>query len=382
MCAIVTEAQALLTKLSGFNTLTRSDLLGGLTALINLSSKQPREFSHLLSAATLCWRAEHYNLKQDPLIEEWASWPARHNWLNLELKAAISVDPENNGARPLSAELHSLRSKYLDDGEGYPMDIWETYTAHRLRDNLTQNRVEMYRLGALAERSESEESRTYQELLRASCSTEPPPYAALIDKRSDVMQEFYDKVVISFFDAHHPVSMHLWEDLERAQAAFRAISTKFPVFEIEELKKLYEEERFDIASIRYKGRFITAGLVINDNSAFLPQTLAKLAQYGEVALSNLHVHSWQFLNVANPETLLSFRHLAIDWSLLLRDVIRDISVFRGKEDVLGIVELDNHALKSHRRLGFGTFGEKVLFKSDAGNPAIMLRRSLYNPFSE
>jgi hypothetical protein len=86
--------------------------------------------------------------------------------------------------------------------------------------------------------------------------------------------------------------------------------------------------------------------------------------------------------VANPETLLSLRHLAIDWSLLLRDVIRDIAIFRGREDVLGIVELDNHAMKSHRRLGFDTFGEKVLFKSDAENPAIMLRRSLYNPFSE
>ena len=111
-------------------------------------------------------------------------------------------------------------------------------------------------------------------------------------------------------------------------------------------------------------------------------TQEKLSKFGELTLRPLNIHSWQFLNVADPHALLSLRHLRVDWSLILRDAITDISLVRGREDILGIVELDNHAMKSHRRLGFVPLTEDIHFQSDGGKSASIQRRSLYNPFSE
>jgi hypothetical protein len=424
----VTEAQEILKRLSHFNTLEHDDLLGGLSALMSLCSKGLKEFSELSSAITLCWRAEYYNLGKDPLIEEWASWPDRHAWLNLELHAVISKLTGTTEETDSTAKLQTLRKKYQDDGEGYPKDIWSKYDEHQARKDLAYGRSELYVMGEVLEYAETTGKlnlleftsmllswcskftttdsgkelslllselqacsrgeripvawRIYSHCLGSICSSEDSQYAALLGRPSEVVEDFYKNTRISLFDRNAPPSAHLWEELNQAQQAFREISAHFPVFEISELKQLFGEGRFDIVSLKYNRRFITAGLIMNDKSTFLPRTVEKLAKFGEVILSDLNVHTWQFLNVADPRALISLRHLRIDWSLILRDTITDISLMKGREDVLGIVELDNHAMKSHQRIGFTPLGDELLFKSDDGKAAAIQRRSLYNPFSE
>jgi hypothetical protein len=111
----------------------------------------------------------------------------------------------------------------------------------------------------------------------------------------------------------------------------------------------------------------------------LPRTRERLAEFGEVTLSGQNVHAWQFLNVANPRSLLDLRDLRIDWSMILRDAITDVSLTRGKEDVLGIAERRNPANRAHIRLGFSNLMEKREFTSDGGNAASIKRRSFSNP---
>jgi hypothetical protein len=421
-------AQDILKSLSQFNTLQHDDLLDGLTKLMDLSSRELKEFSEFNDAITLCWRAEYYNLGKDPLIEEWASWPERHTWLHLELNALTSKINGTKTDVEDSAGLTKLRAKYQDDGEGYPKDIWHSYDKHQDRKNLAYARSDLYALGELIEQAEkigtldllefstmvqtwcsefgqdecdkklrpllnylqrcSPKERIpvawclYSECLSNICSSADSLYAALIGKPSEVIKEFCDNTRISLFGKDNPLPVNLWEELNQAQQAFRESSSNFPLFDISELKELSEAGRFDIVSIRYRDRFTTAGLIMSDNSVFLPRTQEKLSKFGELTLRPLNIHSWQFLNVADPHALLSLRHLRVDWSLILRDAITDISLVRGREDILGIVELDNHAMKSHRRLGFVPLTEDIHFQSDGGKSASIQRRSLYNPFSE
>ncbi|MCB0335202.1 MAG: hypothetical protein KDD62_02820, partial [Bdellovibrionales bacterium] len=100
----------------------------------------------------------------------------------------------------------------------------------------------------------------------------------------------------------------------------------------------------------------------------------------DLVLRNLNVHSWQYLNVSDPEMQLKLRHYRIDWSLLLKDAITDVVIRAGREDILGVVEHENIANKSHDRMGFRPIDEATVFESDGGKAASVMGRRVFSIF--
>ena len=413
--------------LSEFDCLTRPDLLSALTILMRMPRRLETE--NFLSAVELCHRAVFLNLDTDPLIEEWASWPPRYSWLAAELSACEIRLKGGEISTHLNEELVRNRDRYTDDGYGYPSDIWRSYQRLNERKNIAQARMTLYELAAKINPTslgadeicsmvmdsvqritlcskrdaqtlnESEYYQTifstpvsdaiavakdaYKKLLRASVLINGKVcYPALCHVDEPTLEKFFDGVAISVHQGLHELDDSFWQEVGDAQDSFIRQSARYPAFSPTELRELLEEGRCLVIQIRYHDEFVTSGFLMIGTDDFLSRTKDKLSQFGEMVLSPMDVHTWQFLNLANLSTLLKLRTMNIDWSMLLRDVITDVALSANREDVLGLVEVDNPATTSHARLGFRPLESRITFTSDGGSTAKIIRRSLMIDESE
>jgi hypothetical protein len=424
---VLSHARELLSQVSNFDLLNQEKLLGILSTL--MATPYPECMNKFRDAATLCYRATYFNLGKDPIIEEWASWSKRYDWLRAELSAGELSISGRELEPSLITVLNNFRKFYQDDGEGYPKEIWAIYDRIQLRKDTAQARTSLYQFAAIIESREAEMGvssdnvegytkealaecnirdslievdllcsqmrasarenqgaiaiKFYQNVLRQLSSPQlGTPFEALQGKGHEVVNSFFDHVSISIHQSVKDLKESFWSEIDAAQQGFHSRSNSYPLFSPDELRHLLQEKRMEIVQIRFKGDFVSAGFLIQSGAKFLSRTKDKLVQFSDITLSELDVHCWQYLNVADLNSLLKYRELKIDWSLVLKDTITDIALASNREDVLGIVESGNPAVRSHQRLGFEALASEITFLSDSGQPGKVFRRSLFSLDSE
>lgn len=142
------------------------------------------------------------------------------------------------------------------------------------------------------------------------------------------------------------------------------------------LQEVFEGDGAFVITTRENGRLTSFALTIEGSENFLPQTKEKLRQISPYSIPNATPDAWQFLTVADPQTIMEYGRKGVDFYRLYTDFTKQELIFRNCVTMLGIVDERNPARFSHLRIGCEVIDPNTKFPTDSGGMGIIVGSDL------
>jgi hypothetical protein len=411
---LLLRAEKILLSLQKFDLVTDKIILSGLKKMSSLLKTLEQGNEQILTAIEKTRLALLIPFS-DPSLEMWSSWTGRSHWLAEELTLL-----KTQVAQPKTGLLQ-LRRYYDSDDEGCPVDI--DLIAKRSKEirevahdrfalYLLQESVDRYDQGLIQKQDMLFEARSicagildersflvfdvalrniqselksarpiYALALKALLTSDSSRrYKALAHCDDETLDTILASLKVRIYSDAKDIPLQFLDMHDQLTLEWQRISPSYEDFSRHELITILAQPGSYLTVLSFGEETIHYGITLVGRDDFLPQTKEKLDTLNDIVLpSRFDVDVWEYYTSGNPHTKLALRSYGIDWYRLYLEVVSDLLIVKGKERLLAIVDVNNPAFKSHRRIGLEPLPTARTFPTDHGGIGKIISESPFSP---